>query len=161
MIFKTCIGFVHQKEDAEDLTQEVFIQTFLALKNFQQKSSFSTWLTRIAINTCLNFIRKKHMNFMAFWKNSKQFTNEELVKKKQLTDYTNSENRLIQHEQQTILQKALDSLPKNQRIAIILSKYNDLSQKEIAQILNTTEGTVEALIQRGKANLRKKIKRYI
>ena len=53
------------------------------------------------------------------------------------------------------VQKALDSLPENQRTAIVLSKYDDLSQKEIAEIMNTTEGAVEALIQRAKTNLRK------
>jgi RNA polymerase sigma-70 factor (ECF subfamily) len=55
------------------------------------------------------------------------------------------------------VQKALNSLPKNQRTIIVLSKYDDLSQKEIAQILDTSEGAVESLIQRAKANLRKQL----
>jgi len=72
-------------------------------------------------------------------------------------DYVNPESILISKEQNKWVQNALDSLPENQRTAIVLSKYDDLPQKEIAEIMKTTEGAVEALIQRAKANLRIKL----
>ena len=72
-------------------------------------------------------------------------------------DTDDPENIIIKQEHSQWLQKALDSLPESQRTAIVLSKYDDLSQKEIAEILNTTEGAVEALLQRAKKNLREKL----
>ena len=72
-------------------------------------------------------------------------------------DTENPESILIRKEHSKWVQNALDSLPENQRTAIVLSKYDDLSQKEIAEIMNTTEGAVEALIQRAKTNLRVKL----
>jgi RNA polymerase sigma-70 factor (ECF subfamily) len=67
------------------------------------------------------------------------------------------ENILIRQEHIEWIRRALDALPENQRTAIILSKYDDLPQKEIAEIMNTTEGAVEALLQRAKKNLREKL----
>ena len=58
LVFRTCMGFVHNKEDADDLTQEVFIQAYQSLPDFKMKSAFSTWLYRIAVNASLNKVRK-------------------------------------------------------------------------------------------------------
>lgn len=65
MVFRTAIGFVHQKEDAEDLTQEVFLNAYKSWNNFRGDSEISTWLYRITINLSLNFIEKsKRKNFL-------------------------------------------------------------------------------------------------
>ena len=58
MVFRTCMGFTHNEEDAGDLTQEVFINAYQNLKKFKGQSAFSTWLYKIAINASLNFTRK-------------------------------------------------------------------------------------------------------
>jgi RNA polymerase sigma-70 factor (ECF subfamily) len=73
------------------------------------------------------------------------------------TESENPENLLIDAEKNEWVERALNSLPEKQRTAIVLSKYDDLSQKEIAEIMETTEGAVEALIQRAKTNLREKL----
>ncbi len=73
------------------------------------------------------------------------------------SDLDNPENIFIRQEHSHWIQKALDSLPENQRTAIILSRYDDLPQKEVAEIMNITEGAVEALLQRAKKNLREKL----
>lgn len=157
IIFRTCMGFLHNKEEAEDLTQEVFIQAYQALPKFKGNSSFSTWIYRIAVNASLNKVRKTTKNnlfqrFESFWGGEKSKTFEPSIPENE-----NPENMLILDEHRAWVQKALDCLPENQRTAIILSKYDDLSQKEIAAIMNTTEGAIEALIQRAKANLRDKL----
>jgi RNA polymerase sigma-70 factor (ECF subfamily) len=74
-----------------------------------------------------------------------------------VSDAENPETLIIQAERNEWVEKALNSLPEKQRTAIVLSKYDDLSQREIAVIMETTEGAVEALIQRAKANLREKL----
>lgn len=157
MVFRTCMGYVHNKDDADDLTQEVFIQAFQALEGFRQRSSVSTWLYRIAINASLNKVRKNSKNFL-FWQLDDIFGSEKSEHPAiDIADDENPENIIIREEHRTWVRKALDSLPENQRTAIVLSKFDDLSQREIAEIMKTTEGAVEALIQRAKANLRTKL----
>ena len=157
LVFRTCMGFVHNKEDADDLTQEVFLQAYQSLPDFKMKSAFSTWLYRIAVNASLNRVRKS--SGTSFLQRLESLFGSENKTDWQLTavDTDDPENIIIRKEHSQWLQKALDSLPENQRTAIVLSKYDDLSQKEIAEIMNTTEGAVEALLQRAKKNLREKL----
>ena len=157
MVFRTCIGFVHNKDDADDLTQDTFIQAYQAMPRFKGDSAFSTWLYRIAVNASLNKIRKSPLkNILQRIENftGKKNEQETLVS---VSTGEDPENLLIRQEQIEAVRHALDALPENQRTAIILSKYDDLSQKEISEIMNTTEGAVEALLQRAKKNLRDKL----
>lgn len=157
MIFRTCMGFLHNRDDADDLVQDIFIQAYQALPEFRQQSSFSTWLYRIAVNASLNKVRKNSKNILIRYLD--RFSGSEARDNPVSTfsDNENPEDILIHNEYRAWVQKALDSLPPNQRAAIVLSKYDDLPQKEIAEIMNTTEGAVEALIQRAKANLRESL----
>jgi len=155
VVFRTCMGFLHDKDDADDLSQDIFIQAWQALPTFKGKSAFSTWIYRIAVNAALNKVRKTSGNYLL------QRLDRILGTGKQelpcISVDENPEDLIIRDEHRQWVQKALGSLPENQRTAIVLSKYDDLSQKEIAEIMHTTEGAVEALIQRAKANLRKKL----
>ena len=157
MVFRTCLGFVHNKEDADDLTQEVFIQAYQSLKNFKGEASFSTWLYRIAVNASLNKVRRSSkFNFLKRF--DTLFSSGKEADKTHPDMYAKDpEEILLQTEQAEWVQKALDSLPEKQRTAIVLSKYDDLSQKEIAKIMKTSEGAVEALLQRARTNLREKL----
>lgn len=154
MVFRTCLGFVHDQDDADDLTQDVFIQAYRSLSGFKGNSAFSTWIYRITVNACLN---KKRKNLKGLFS---RLLSQEQTSGFPLSDSEDPEYLLIKDEQRKIVQEALDGLPKNQHIALILSKYDDLSQKEIAGIMEITEGAVEALLQRAKANLRKKLVRH-
>lgn len=157
MVFRTCMGFLHNKDDADDLTQNVFIQAYQTLTGFKHDASFSTWIYRIAVNASLNKIRKSSKNLLI----QRLETVFGVEKSKEFSfaipDSDNPENILILNEHREWVQKALNTLPENQRTAIVLSKYDDLSQKAIAEIMNLTEGAVESLIQRAKANLREKL----
>jgi RNA polymerase sigma-70 factor (ECF subfamily) len=157
LVFRTCIGFLHNKDDADDLTQDVFIQAYQSLPKFKMESAFSTWLYRIAVNTSLNRIRKSakasfihRLGSIFGGEGENQYVSD-------TSDQEDPEKILIRQEHSRWLQKALDSLPENQRTAIILSKYDDLPQKEIAEIMDITEGAVEALLQRAKKNLKARL----
>ena len=157
MVFRACMGFLHHKEDADDLTQDVFIQAYQTLSAFKGDATFSTWIYRIAVNASLNKIRKssksqflQRLETMFGGEKSKEYSFP-------ISDNENPENILILNEHKEWVQKALNSLLENQHTAIVLSKYDELPQKEIAEIMNTTEGAVEALIHRAKANLREKL----
>ncbi|HLN20890.1 MAG TPA: RNA polymerase sigma factor [Bacteroidales bacterium] len=153
-VFRIVIGFVHNKEESQDLTQEVFINAFKSLEKFRGDSSFSTWLHRITVNACLNYTRK---NKATIFTRITSFLSSENENNFVIPTAEDPEETLIKAEHAAWLQKALDSLPLSQRTAIILSKYDDMPQKEIAQIMNTSESAVEALIQRAKRNLREKL----
>jgi RNA polymerase sigma-70 factor (ECF subfamily) len=157
MIFRTCMGFLHDKDDVDDLTQDIFIQIYQSLLSFKGESSFSTWIYCISVNASLNRVRKNSRNLVLNRLDSLFGS----AKEKEISlpgfDTENPESLLIRQEHSKWVQNALDTFPENQRTAIVLSKYDDLSQKEIAEIMNTTEGAVEALIQRAKVNLRVKL----
>ena len=157
MVFRTCMGFLHDKDDADDLTQDIFIQAYQSLHSFKGDSAFSTWIYRIAVNASLNRVRKNSGNPVLNRLDSLFGSGKEKEISLPVFDNENPESILIRQEHSKWVQNALDSLPENQRTAIVLSKYDDLSQKEIAEIMKTTEGAVEALIQRAKANLRMKL----
>jgi len=160
MVFRTCMGFLHNKDDADDLTQDIFIQAYQALSAFKGESSFSTWIYRIALNASLNKVRKSSKNNL-LQRFEKVFGSEKNIEYSlPIPDNENPDNILIHNEHREWIQKALNSLPENQRTAIVLSKYDDLPQKDIAEIMNTTEGAVEALIQRAKVNLREKLSSF-
>lgn len=129
LVFRTCMGFVHNKEDADDLTQETFIQAYQSLPEFKMKSAFSSWLYRIAVNASLNMVRK--FSGISFLQRIESFfgSGNQMAGQPTAPDTDNPENILIKKEHPRRIQKALDSLPENQRTAIALSKYDDLSQK--------------------------------
>jgi RNA polymerase sigma-70 factor (ECF subfamily) len=160
MVFRTCMGFLHNKDDADDLTQDVFIQAFQSLRGFKREAAFSTWIYRIAVNASLNKVRKSSKNFILQRLDSIFPSEKGKEISLPVTDGENPENILIGHEHIEWVRKMLDSLPEKQRTAFVLSKYDDMSQKKIAEIMNTTEGAVEALMQRARKNLREKLLAY-
>jgi len=149
-VMATCMGFVHHRDDAMDLTQEVFVKAYRALATFQGKASFATWIYRIAVNTCLEHLRKKKKK-QTLWLFDQG--NDRMEPSHTQTPQHEAE----QSELQLQLQSAIDSLPENQRIAFVLSKYDELPQAEIARVMMMTEGAVESLLQRAKKNLQKKL----
>jgi RNA polymerase sigma-70 factor, ECF subfamily len=157
MVFRTCMGFLHDKDDADDLTQDVFIQAYQSLNKFKGESAFSTWIYRIAVNASLNRVRKNSKSPIFNRLDSLFGTGKERELSFPAYDTEDPENIFIRLEKSRWIQNALDSLPENQRTAIVLSKYDDLSQKDISKIMMITEGAVESLIQRAKANLKLKL----
>lgn len=158
MVFRTCMGFLHNREEAEDLTQDVFIQAYQALVRFKGESAFSTWLYRIAVNASLNKIRKSKLKLVfESFENLIGSDRTGIETYPVIKNDEDPEKIIIRQEHSEWLGRALDYLPENQKTAIVLSKYDDLSQKEIAEIMNITEGAVEALLQRAKKNLREKL----
>jgi len=153
-VVNTCFGFVQQKEDAEDIAQEVFIEVYNSLSKFKNESTLSTWIYRISVNKSLDFIKSKNRK--------KRFAFVQSIFNKQdealpITDEnSNSGDEILEvNEQKEALYAALNKLPENQKIAITLNKFEDLSAKEIAQIMDISLSSVESLIHRAKENLKK------
>ena len=159
-VFNTCMGFLHNKDDAEDITQEVFIEVYQSIEKFRSESKLSTWLYRIAVNKSLNFIRD---NKKAQWIKSIEsfFTGERKQELHVADDIGSQPEKLIENtEKAKLLHNAINSLSKNQKIAFTLNKYEDMSYKQISEIMDLSLSSVESLIHRARINLQKKLLNY-
>lgn len=150
--------FLGDRLKSEDLAQETFLQVWRSAKTYQRKSKFTTWLYRICANLCLNEIksarRKKWLQFFNNTPDSKQPENEDL-----LDEFPNPEDLLLACERNQQITNALQSLPENQRIALILKRYDDLSYEEISRVLGCSIPAVESLLVRAKRTLQKKLEK--
>lgn len=157
LVVNTCYGFTHNKEDAEDIAQDVFIKVYQIINKFRNESKISTWLYRISVNRSLNFIRnnKKYREQKSIESNE-QSCDDVLVQVVD-DDQNNPETKIENKERANILHQAIDSLAKNQRIAFTLSKYEDMSYAQIAEVMAVSISSVESLLHRAKKNLQKKL----
>jgi len=149
MVFRTCIGIVHDADDADDVTQEVFIEAFNSIDTFRADSKISTWLYRIAVNKSLNHIRAN--------KRKRLFQSLGFSNSPDVADMSIPVDAIENQQRKKIMYAAIDSLPENQRTAFVLHKIEDLSYKEIAEIMGVSLSSIESLIFRAKQNLQKKL----
>jgi RNA polymerase sigma-70 factor, ECF subfamily len=159
-VYHTCFGFVHNRQDAEDIAQDVFIELYRSVNKFRGDSKLSTWVYRICVNKSLNHIRKH--------KNSKLLYPIELLfsglrddgNRTEMEEPSAQEDNVERKEMKKVLHQAIDSLPENQRTAFTLSKFDDLSYNEISEVMETSLSAVESLIHRAKLGLQKKLLKY-
>jgi RNA polymerase sigma-70 factor (ECF subfamily) len=155
-IYNVTIGMIQGVEDAEDLTQEVFVDVFNSISEFREESSLNTWLYRIAVNKSLELIRKrsrkKRFGFM-----TSIFSNTEEL---QIPDFEHPGVKLENKERAAVMFKAIAKLPETQRTAFTLSKVEEFSYKEISEIMKVSVASVESLLFRAKANLKKSLENY-
>jgi RNA polymerase sigma-70 factor (ECF subfamily) len=158
MIINTCIGFLHDKQDAEDIAQEVFVEVFYSLGKFRKEANLSTWLYRIAVNKSLNFLRS---NKRRQW--IQGFEDAMGIGRSGQTEPIETRHPGVEmetKEEAAMLHVTINSLSENQRIAFTLNKYEDLSYSEIAEVMGVSVSSVESLIHRAKINLQQKLMNY-
>jgi len=157
MVVNTCLGIVHNRDDAEDLAQEVFLEVFRSSANFRGDSRITTWLYRIAVNRSLNFVRNnKRRKFFQSIEDS--FTGGRHQGNEISESHTDrADGAIIARQRAEMLHQAIDQLPQNQRVAFTLNKYEDLSYQEIAEVMEMSLSSVESLIHRAKKNLQKQL----
>ena len=143
-IYNTALSYMKNIEDAEEVTQDVFIKIFKNISRFKGESSLSTWVYRITINTSLNHIRKK--------KRFKLFNNP--VHTTEPVDFEHPGAQLENKENAIILYRVIDCLSNNQKTAFILSYIEELPRQQVADIMKISLKAVESLLQRAKKNMR-------
>jgi RNA polymerase sigma factor (sigma-70 family) len=150
-IYNTVLYMIQSAEEAEDLTQEVFVDVFLSIENFKAQSKLSTWIYRMAINKALNHLRfkkaKKRLGAVLSIFN--------LSPVDDVSDFVHPGILLENKEVSESLYKAIDRLPDKQKTAFVLRQLEDLSYVEIAEVMQTTTPSVESLLFRAKQNLQK------
>lgn len=158
MVFNTAIGFLQSAEDAEDTAQEVFIQVYESVEKFKEESKLSTWIYRITVTKCLDHLRKKKRKKRFAFIQSLYGKNEALVVDP--PDFFHPGVKTENKENAVALFKAITKLPENQRTAFVLNKIENLSYREIAEIMNSSESAIDSLLQRAKKNLRNELKEH-
>jgi RNA polymerase sigma-70 factor (ECF subfamily) len=151
--------FIGDRTQARDLAQEVFLRVWQAAKSYEPKAKFTTWIYQITTNLCLNELksvrRKRWFRFLQSDEESGKTIEENLC-----DDLPSAEDRLLARERSREISDALHGLPENQRMALVLKRYDGLSYQEIAKILNCSVSAVESLLVRAKRNLQEKLKNF-
>lgn len=154
-VYRLCLRMSGNPEDAADLTQEAFLKAWRNLESFHFESAFSTWLYRLASNTCLDFLRQ------AKRRPTVSLVTEDDEGEEQIMDVADDaatpEEQVITNLDREALCEGLNRLPEEQRQLLILRAVNGLSYAEIAQILSIKEGTVKSRLARARETLRKKL----
>jgi RNA polymerase sigma-70 factor, ECF subfamily len=151
--------FIGDRTQAKDLAQEVFIKVWQAAKTYRPEAKFRTWIYRIATNVCFNELKSaRHKKWFSFHQSDDHRGN---TIEETLSDSAPSvEDLLLEKERSRQISDALQSLPDNQRMALVLKRYDDLSYAEIAQIIGCSVSAVESLLVRAKRTLQEKLKNY-
>ena len=144
-IYNLCRYLLGNSQDAEDAAQDVFIKAYRKLKDFRPESSLYTWLYRIGVNTCLDHKRKYR---------PEPLKDQSLVEGL-LSAEPSPERSYQSKEIGQAIQAALAQLPKNSRAVIVLKEIEGLSYEEMAEVLNTSIGTVKSRISRARKELRR------
>lgn len=159
-VFGTCISFIPNKEDAEDVAQEVFLEVFKSISKFKSNAKLSTWIYKITTNKCLDFIRKK--------KTKKRFAFMQTLSADDLpiamTPYfveINHPGILLENKEKTaLIFKAIDTLPAQQKVIFTLAKIDGKRYQEIVEITGKSLSSVESVLFRAKKNLQKKLANF-
>lgn len=159
-VFSTCISFVPNIEDAEDIAQDVFVEVFNSIAKFKGNSKLSTWIYRITTNKCLEFIRKKNTKKRFAFLQSITGSAIPIDKVNYFTDINHPGILLETKELNETLFRAISLLPESQRIVFTLHKIDGKSYQEIAAITERSLSSVESIMFRAKKNLKKLLENY-
>jgi len=155
-IYRMIVKIVHNQEEAWDLVQETFMKAFGSLSSYRFEYRFTTWLYKIAANSCIDFLRKKRLDSLSLDQPVETKDGEVTI---ELADWTyNPEADLASKQKSLSINAAIDSLPQKYREVIIFRHKQDKSYEEIAEILGIPVGTVKARIFRARELLKKKLK---
>lgn len=156
LVYNLALSYVHNQEDAQDATQEVFVKVYQRYEDYKpERSSMKTWIYQITINHCLDKVRarkaQKRFGFL-----TSLFAPDTGEPIPEAAHFDHPGVALEDKEAIGRLFRIIDTLPDNQRTALILTKIEDRSVKEVAEIMQFSPKAVESLLQRAKDNFSKK-----
>ena len=155
-IFGTVYSLIGNRDDADDLTQEVFLKAYRSLGRFRGKSQFYTWLYRIGVNACLDWLKSRKRRSGDLSVEREQWEGRE---DRGLTGQVATDAGVERQELQAILEQALDTLPDEYRMTVVLREIDGLAYEEIADLLRCNVGTVKSRLFRARMRLRTVLER--
>ena len=163
MVFNVCYRMLGNYEEANDCAEESFVRAFRGLKRFRFKSSFKTWIYRVAVNICKNKITSlvyRYKKRMVYIDKPKETENGDCVV--EIADGSPTPlGEIVKKERYALIQSAIDTLSKTHKAIIILRDVENLSYEEIVKITGYTLGTVKSKLARARQKLREKLKGLI
>jgi len=159
-VFGTCISFIPNKEDAEDVAQEVFLEVFKSISKFKGNSKLSTWIYKITTNKCLEFIRKKNAKKRFVFMQTLLGNEIPFDKTRYFTEVNHPGILLENKEKSAIIFRAINTLPESQRVIFTLAKIDGKSYQEIIEITGKSLSSVESLLFRAKKKLQQKLANF-
>lgn len=160
LVINTAYRFIQDRTEAEDIAQEVFFKVYDSAKRYNPKAKLSTWLYKITINTCLNKLRSKKYPQTISLDKPLHPTGNEITPEIPGYGREYPSVELEKSELTKLIKEAIHSLPVNQRIVVILQKYEGLSYREISEVMSCSTSAVDSLLQRAKQNLKRKLAPY-
>lgn len=160
-IFSVIYNMLSNREDAMDLTQDVFIKALTSIKSFKGDSAFYTWLYKIAVNKSITFLKKRKLRrFFSFENIDDEVSNSELIEKLTEKGFSGSRTAII-NELREKLNEALQNLSIEHRAVVVLFEIEGLSHAQIAEITGAKEATVRSRLHYAKQQLQTMLKDYI
>lgn len=148
-IYRVCLHYTGNPEDARDIVQETFVRAYRGVGHFRGDSALATWLTRIAMNLCLNFRRDRRTASTLLDQR------EELVRKNMPpVEPRGPEEEVRRRELAERIHRLVSTLPRRERMAFVMKFYNDMKIKEISEAMKISEGTVKSFLHRAVVTLR-------
>ncbi|UII80669.1 RNA polymerase sigma factor [Flagellimonas sp. CMM7] len=159
-VFNTCLSFVPNKEDAEDIAQEVFVEVYNSVGKFKGNAKLSTWIYRISVNKSLEFIRKKSAKKRFGFMQSITGGGLPMDKSTYFTEFNHPGIQLENKEKSELLFNAIAKLPEAQKVVFTLHKVDGMSYKEVGEVTQKSISSIESLLFRAKKNLQKILTEY-
>ncbi len=147
-VFSLCLRMIGNPTEAEDLTQEAFLQLFRKISTFRGEAAFSTWLHRLAVNVVLMHLRKKGLNQISL--DETENSQGEPIKR----DYGDDDRRLVGSIDRIGLNRAIAELPPGYRTVFILHDVEGYEHNEIAEIMNCSIGNSKSQLHKARLKLR-------
>jgi RNA polymerase sigma-70 factor, ECF subfamily len=154
-----CYAFVRNREAAEDLAQEAFLRVFRNAKRYQPVAKFTTWLYRIAANLCINELKKgKLRQSRSLDEPAGPDPDGTKIIERIASDHASPLSDAESHEAQSLIGKAIDHLPDDQRTTLIMVEYHHMAYQDIAEILGVTVSAIKMRVKRARETLRETLK---
>ena len=154
-VYNHCVRMINDREESADLTQEVFLKVFRNIGNYEHTYSFYTWLYRITVNCCIDYIRKRKRQAQSISLSFNTTDESSSGKEQEIPDITFTPDRFMRDKETSkMLHEAMSRLSDKMRTIILLKEIERFSYEEIADILNCSRGTVKSRLFRARERLR-------
>lgn len=160
-VFNIVYRFLGRTSDADDIAQEVFLRIWRSAHRYKPTAQFTTYLYRITANLCLSNIRRRKRHNIISLETATR--GKGTTHHMEMMDENEAEpaEKLGKEEMAEKVRDALTELPENQSMAVILRRYEDLSYKEIAEVMNSSVPAVKSLLSRAREKLREKLEPFM
>ena len=150
-VFAIVGGILGRREDVEDVAQQIFMKAYISLRRFHLRSRFSTWLYRIAVNECYDYLRKKRVRRLVY---EADLSEEQVLQLHALKDEASAPTGAAQRaEARQLLERLLGELDDEDRLMLVLKEVEGFSVEEVARVLNLNVNTVKVRLFRARGRL--------